>query len=448
MSPRIRAPLVGPVWQSQVMSFRRIEALLGASLDDATYADVLRLVGAQEREHFDLDFKQDYYPQRGPPGESGLSVAVDFASMANSVGGVIVIGIQEENSAAVVATPVLLAEAEGRLQWMQQMVLNRVFPTLAWRHRVVSNPEDPTVGFFLCILPRSRVAPHAIADGERFRYVVRDQQRNRSLHEHEIATQYRERFVRGEVSQRRLGDLVKEGESTWRPEGRLRLQFALSPHGPTHSPLTRRLVDDWRLHINDLPAKHFLVEGRAAFPRASRRRVRFSADANYETGFADLHCDGSGFASATFEVQDEKYVWFNHFAVLEQLRQQLELLTRNAQRCGCLGDADIYVRVVTPEGGDPRNLAFGRGNAFALPRITLSQGPLLSDFTVPLVRSDRESLLIVRSILSDFGQAFGFPETSLINEDGMIVGERWTEVRLDPRTCARYSGAFTETQIA
>ena len=87
-----------------------------------TAAHILGLVDAQVGESFDLDFKQSLYPQ--PDNKRDL--AGDVAAMANTAGGVIVLGVADVQGRAVAAEGVALSDGEVRR--MHQLIASGVAP--------------------------------------------------------------------------------------------------------------------------------------------------------------------------------------------------------------------------------------------------------------------------------------------------------------------------------
>src|SRR3954452_11439487 len=81
---------------------RRLEAAFGAALSDVNAQHVLELVAGAVREDFDLDFKAQMY---GNSDADKRDLAADVAAMANSAGGVIVLGVEENEHAQAVAAP-------------------------------------------------------------------------------------------------------------------------------------------------------------------------------------------------------------------------------------------------------------------------------------------------------------------------------------------------------
>jgi hypothetical protein len=103
---------------------RRLERLLAARLDAVTHGQVTDLVANAVTEAYDLDFKGELY---GNGDSDKRALASDVAAMANTAGGVIVLGIAEDNQArAAAALGVALSDGEvGRLR---QIVASLVSP--------------------------------------------------------------------------------------------------------------------------------------------------------------------------------------------------------------------------------------------------------------------------------------------------------------------------------
>ena len=81
---------------------RRLEALLGAPLDDLRYEHLETLVTNHVPEAFDLDFKAQLY---GNSERDRKDLATDVAALANTGGGLLVLGIEEDRQARAVAAP-------------------------------------------------------------------------------------------------------------------------------------------------------------------------------------------------------------------------------------------------------------------------------------------------------------------------------------------------------
>src|SRR5580658_7112396 len=102
----------------------RLEALLGSRLDQVDYSTVMTLISNQVPEAFDLDFKSEMY---GALDKDKRDAATDVAALANTAGGLIVVGIGEDDQARAARAPgVALAEADERR--IRQVVASLVAP--------------------------------------------------------------------------------------------------------------------------------------------------------------------------------------------------------------------------------------------------------------------------------------------------------------------------------
>lgn len=160
---------------------RRLEALFGSDLDTISSDNVPALVDLGAQEAFDLDFKQGLY---GRNDTEKRDLAVDVAAMANTAGGIIVLGIDEDDQARAASTPgVEVTDAEaGR---MQQIVASLVspMPTFDVVPILDAAADAGSRGFLLVAVPRSAGAPHAVLVNNSLRYPKRNGSTTRYLSE-------------------------------------------------------------------------------------------------------------------------------------------------------------------------------------------------------------------------------------------------------------------------
>jgi len=118
---------------------RRLEQIFGAPLDAVAGAHVHGLVTARAPEMFDLEFKEAHY---GRSDSEKRKLAGDVAAMANAAGGVILIGIAEDEQGCAAAAPgVDYTEAE-KLQ-IQQVVAAGISPVPTFDVKMI--PDDLAV---------------------------------------------------------------------------------------------------------------------------------------------------------------------------------------------------------------------------------------------------------------------------------------------------------------
>src|SRR5579859_1319646 len=170
---------------------RRLQAIFGVPLDDLQYEDIEALVPNQVSEAFDLDFKGSLY---GNADKDRRDLATDVAALANTAGGLLVLGIEEDDQARATAAPGLeLSEADERR--VRQIVGSQVVPMPVLDVLRVEDPARPGYGLVLIAVPRSPLAPHAVVVNDGLRYPRRNGATTRYLSEPEVADAYRERFA-------------------------------------------------------------------------------------------------------------------------------------------------------------------------------------------------------------------------------------------------------------
>jgi hypothetical protein len=170
---------------------RRLERLFGTRLDHVTHAQVSAFVTNTVAEAYDLDFKATLY---GKSDKERRDLASDVAALANTAGGVIVLGISEDSQARATAAPgVALSDAEaGRVR---QIVASQVSPLPTLDVLQVEDPKHPGHGFMLLAVPRSPMGPHAVLVNQLLRFPKRNGATTTYLSEPEVADAYRARFI-------------------------------------------------------------------------------------------------------------------------------------------------------------------------------------------------------------------------------------------------------------
>lgn len=117
--------------------------------------------------------------------------------MRNHRGGIVVLGIQDDDGVAVQAPQVALSDAEARR--MRQIVASGTAPYAEFEIEPISGDEDGR-GFYVLVAPPGPGRPYAVTSGETLRYPMRDGTLTRWLQEVEVADLYRDRF-RGQTDQ-------------------------------------------------------------------------------------------------------------------------------------------------------------------------------------------------------------------------------------------------------
>lgn len=183
---------------------RRLEALLGAAVDDLDLSNLQSLVDAHVREDFDLDFKGARY---GTSDADKRALQSDVAALANADGGLIIIGVAEDEHAQASALS-LVELGDAEMNRMRQIIAG-VLPTP--RTEIYPLADDQDRGCFVIAIPRSPLAPHAVPVNEGLRYPVRHGATTRYLSEPEVAAAYRRRDVAAKDQLTRLEEVERSG---------------------------------------------------------------------------------------------------------------------------------------------------------------------------------------------------------------------------------------------
>jgi hypothetical protein len=254
------------------------------------------LVDAGVAEAFDLDFKQELY---GRTDADKRALATDVAALANTAGGIIVLGVEEDDQARATATPgVTLSDDEERR--IRQVVAAGVAPVPAFD--VIAVPDDPdaTHGFYVLAVERTQAAPHAVLVNDGFRYPRRNGATTRYLSEPEVAEAYRARLA-GLAGQRaRVEQVWRDGTAALDTTEEAWVAVALVPD----------VLGAFR--VNRAASRRFEKEARERLPtvvnlgfqtwRTSVGRGFLAADGTSGGGSSgsrwfryELHADGAGF---------------------------------------------------------------------------------------------------------------------------------------------------------
>lgn len=405
----------------------RLRPFLGDDLAAVTEEGVLRLIGLAEGT--DLDFKRDPY---GGSEADKKEMALDVASFANAGGGLLAVGVDEDDATASALAPVEDTETDEGLR-VRQVVASRIdpLPLLHVRRVVV----DGGLVWLVSVSPSHR-APHAVTLGDSLRYVVRDGPRKRALSEAEVADRYARRFAGVAERRQSLAEMWSEAQaraqakadpdSAW-------LVLALVPDIPGGLTMRRGLADEWQEWI--LPA---LVE----FPGLHRGGL------DVTTGFRglDLHddryegppsirdhggrlmLDGGGYLIFRLpngrvvlggDAEDSVRIYDEH--VWGDLVNGLGVLARHAIRAGTAGDAQVSAAVVCP---GRMALAQYRAQFAGVLRDTfpIDNTTGVSRHTISLdacVAPGPELVGAARLLGSDLSSAFGVPEPQ--QADGLAL---------------------------
>jgi Putative DNA-binding domain len=421
----------------------RVEAILRAPIDQLTIQHIQAAVEAGVPEGGDLDFKQDHYP-KGNDGNDEL--AKDVAAFANQVGGLIVIGVREQDLRAVELTPVPLANDPGGRYG--QILLRRITPFVRDVDiRVLESTDQPGQGIVLIAVPRSLLAPHAVFrekdDLHRMHWPVRSGTDTRYLDETELADFYRTRFAGSAAQSARLDKVQAEGrlrlgtaesQPVW-------LTISLVPALPGEVRPTdrmeraRSLTQQWALQQppegQAIPSR--LAQRPSVTVGVRRAILPRGRDWQSERLHVELHDDGAGYGAVVCGDYDAAHITID--LPLRQLALDCLWLTllvaEHARDAGSGGEALLaaelfthpnrVIRIIDDDefGGTPVSGSF-QVNSAVLPDITRPAASNLSVDLSALASGVQPVARVAAQLAGDIVAVFGVDDLAVLSPDGQL----------------------------
>jgi hypothetical protein len=449
---------------------RRLESLFGASLEALQAANVRALVSSSAQEAFDLDFKACLY---GRGDSDRRALAGDVAAMANTAGGVIVLGVAEDGQARAAAAPgVQVTDAE--VARIRQVIASLVAPMpvvdvlavpgtqtdngtgtgpgAAGTGTADGNPADTAEdeqghGFIVIAVPRSPAAPHAVLVNDALRYPRRNGATTRYLSEPEVAAAYRERLTGASRQTARITEVGQAALERLDDQDLPWVAVTLVPDLPGDLLITNDAYHAFRDEVTGQPAT--IIANNIAFRRASVGPRRLLADGTMNNSplarwvSLDLHADGSGaYAAGVLDlherhrmntapeggprpqmIQDEALV----IAVLSGV---LQLARHSRDRAAAGGSALLHAQIYPVSPQRPTELGHLQPPGFidALGTRVLSAQPPAAEAVAQLDDLAQPSPALVQAsalLISGIGHAFGVAELGHLSREGQIRRRYW-----------------------
>lgn len=438
----------------------RLTAIFGASPQTVTYEQLEALTendAAGEAE--DLDYKLRY-----DTGEKGSEdIAVDIATFANHLGGVLVVGMAEVNARPSKAAGIELTDEFKRR--IRTCVASRVFPQPQFDVREVPDPTDTSKkprGLLLIMVPRSPLAPHAVMDPtekEKLRWPRRHGTGKVWLTESEIAASYRRRFVSAAEQGERLETVeaeclatVKAHRNELDPQVGGLLLVSLVPDEPGEMRIDQEQYAQFRLALAS--QRVFIGDegnGELQAIGVGRRRL-LGQTPGWMRMRAELHTDGSGVLAVHLpgRMSRNAPTWIFDMPIVLSTASALRFLARHARdRTGASAGAAVsaslrsYTRAPDEQpilGGSavlavsgPFQDVFGRETQ----KHARGEGSFLLDH---LADGGPDLARSTETLVSDLFQSFNAVGIRQITPEGKLVLPAWGSERSTAEQWARTSG--------
>lgn len=225
---------------------RRLETVFNARIDQLTRDHVQKLVYGQVEEDYDLDFKSHVYDHTR---DGKKALATDVAAMANTNGGIIVLGVAENDQGEADALPGVEITDDEKSR-IRQIIADWVAPLPEFDLvPVYSACDDPDsadhAGCLVIAVPRSPSAPHAVMINKELRFPRRNGATTRYLREAELAAAYRDRYANRHRQTERCQEVEQAAAATLDlEENRPWLMVSLVPDLAGDMTITRQLHNE------------------------------------------------------------------------------------------------------------------------------------------------------------------------------------------------------------
>ncbi|MFK0174218.1 helix-turn-helix domain-containing protein [Streptomyces sp. NPDC090306] len=426
---------------------RRLEGLLGARLDSVSQTHLALLQQNAVSESYDLEFKGELY---GGGGSVKRDLAGDVAALANTAGGLLLLGVTEDDQARAAGLPgVCLSDNE--VLRIRNVVADLVHPLPTFDVRQIEDPDRAGHGILMIAVPRSASAPHGVRVNEGLRYPRRNGASIVYLTEAEIAAAYQDRFARRQTRQSDLLRHERDLVNRLNVDRQTFVIVTLVPDLDGDFPLDTRAL---RAFEQETLGKDLLVIPRRARVRhvtvGSRRLIAHggSRPAKAEWIACELHQSGAGsFAvvaadcrhmteprpggegGALARIEDEDLV----VGVWSGLRY----LARHARdRAAAGGTATVRASILPVGPGLPAELNHPRGHfSETLGSFEVAEPPeAMSLFDIDDLAEDGPALIAATSVVAaGLIQHFGYPEALQMTTEGVIRTKYWNRRAYWPR---------------
>lgn len=233
---------------------RLFERIIGCSIEEAEDGAMRRIIGARESQT--LEFKSRCYDYGTPTGKAEL--CKDVLAMANATGGVIVLGVCEDDGVASALDGAIIEEHFE--QTTVQVLMGNCVPPPEEVQLVATQGATPC---YVLLVPPSDRRPHGYQspkDQQALRYPLRVGHETMWMSESQLADRYRGRFDTASRQVDRLEKITGSATAHLRTdEGRSWLIVSQVPNAPGQFSISRENVlklEDWYRDLETVPFPH------------------------------------------------------------------------------------------------------------------------------------------------------------------------------------------------
>ncbi len=180
--------------------------------------DIQALVDNKERESSILEYKQEI---SGTDREK-KEISKDISAMANTEGGYLIIGIQEDNSRAnaIIGTPKTIGKQPVEA-WIENVLITNVRPKIIITPKVITLASISDRVLIVIHIPQSSKRPHMVITDGRNAYYTRHNYQATYADEHEVRSMF--------LESKNLGDKMETFLNTRNLINPLDDNFAITP---------------------------------------------------------------------------------------------------------------------------------------------------------------------------------------------------------------------------